>query len=1268
MVVRAEPDRLARFVSRIASEWDADGARWREVDASLCFVDISGFTNLSERLARLGRIGAEELTEVLNRVFGRMLDLAFERGGALLKFGGDALLLEFDGPDHATQAACAAVEMRAALRKAVEVPTSVGRVALRMSVGVHSGTVHLFRVGALHHELVITGPGASRTTEMEATASAGEILVSPETAARLPRGAATRAVGPGRLLRWRQPPVAPVGARPRRAVPPAAIEACLPELLRAHLRDGAPEFEHRFASVGFVKFTGTDALIAGDGPGATADALDDLATSVQRAAHDEGVAFLASDLDNDGGKFILVSGVPASVEDGEGRMLRALRRIAERDYALKVKAGVNRGHVFAGTVGAAHRATYTVMGDTVNLAARLMSAAQPGEVLATAGVLEPSRTAFAVEAVPPFMVKGKSQPVHAFRVGYALGRAARSRTATPFRGRDDELRRLTAALRAPDACVVEVTGESGAGKSRLVEEAVRASERSPLTVRGEPNGAATPYLALRDGLRELLGIEIATRDEMGAALHDTVERRAPQLLPMLPLLADAVDVDVAPTPEAAAIEPQFRPARLADAVTALLARVLDAASVVVVEDAQWVDTASGELLDRLLADRHWPVVVVRRTGKDGFAIGDAHTDALHVALGPLAPPDCREIVLEALPTIPLRPQEIDRLVQRSAGNPMFLAELIRFVRERGDAREIPDSLDAAITVEIDALPPVLRSVLRHAAVLGLRFRPSVLRVTLGAELGDLVDDALVELDRFVEVDGDDSARFRQPVLHDAAYEGLSYRRRNELHLQAAEVIERLAGDDADRDAESLSHHFHEAREYQRSWHYARLAAEAARAAYANIDAAAHYRRAIDAARRLDRAHRVDARELSQTWSALGDVLEQAGVLDGALDAYRRAYTLAGDDPAARVRLLVRRARARERAGACPAALRELTQAERVLDRHHDELPADTADRARVAITTLRAIVREAQEQPAAALPLALDAAAGAERLGEREELAKAYAVVDWAYVVLGEPERAVHTPEIVSIYEALGQSDRAAGALGNDGAVAFWLGRWSDALDRYRRAEAAYVRAGDVVNAAIQQSNIGEVLVCRAQYDDADAPIRDSVRTHRAVGFVDGALFSEVQLGRLQRGRGEHDAALTTLTRVRDEAASLHLWGSALLAAIHLAECLVDLRRSDDALTVLADAERQAGADAAVYAASVALMRALALSSARRTEEATVVAAEGIETARRIGMVYELGLLLVLHAALVEADDPQRASEERGEGAALLGSLEVPVPGAAVSG
>ncbi len=134
---------LRRHVPPVTLVWDDEvpGQLSRVVDGTLVFADVSGFTALTERLSRRGRIGAEEIVETLNRVFGPMLRIANTRGGELLKFGGDALLFLFRGEGHPEQACDATVEMRAALREAASVPTSVGRLSLSMSVGVHSGDV-----------------------------------------------------------------------------------------------------------------------------------------------------------------------------------------------------------------------------------------------------------------------------------------------------------------------------------------------------------------------------------------------------------------------------------------------------------------------------------------------------------------------------------------------------------------------------------------------------------------------------------------------------------------------------------------------------------------------------------------------------------------------------------------------------------------------------------------------------------------------------------------------------------------------------------------------------------------------------------------------------------------------------------------------------------------------------------------------------------------------------------------------------------------------
>ena len=143
-----------------------------------------------------------------------------------------------------------------------------------MSVGIHSGTVHLFLVGDLHRELLVAGPAATLTAAMEKAANQGQIMVSPATADALPRGSTGPRVGPGHLLRWRQARVAPVGAVLPRQVPPDSAVHFLPARLRDALA-GAVEPEHRIASVGFMRFEGTDDVLAHGGPDALAADLDE---------------------------------------------------------------------------------------------------------------------------------------------------------------------------------------------------------------------------------------------------------------------------------------------------------------------------------------------------------------------------------------------------------------------------------------------------------------------------------------------------------------------------------------------------------------------------------------------------------------------------------------------------------------------------------------------------------------------------------------------------------------------------------------------------------------------------------------------------------------------------------------------------------------------------------------------------------------------------------------------------------------------------------
>jgi len=1223
---------LAPYVPRLAAEWDLDApdARWLEMEATCCFVDISGFTALSERLARRGRIGAEELTEVLNHVFSRMLEVAYGKGGALLKFGGDALLLAFTGGDHATLAAQAAVAMRAALREARTLPTSVGRVNLRMSVGLHSGAFHLFHVGGAHRELLISGPAASTTTRMEAAADAGEIVMSPDTAARLPAGAVGAAKGAGHLLRWRQVSDGGPGPVPARTVPLESVEASVPAGLRLRLAQRSGESEHRLANVAFVKFQGVDDLLVSSGPDAAAAALDAIVRSVQQAIAPESVTFLASDIDANGGKIILTTGVPVALEDDEGRLLRAVRAVADADHPLPIRIGVNRGHVFAGDIGTAYRRTFTVMGDTVNLAARLMAAAPPGEILATAPILDQARTQFATEALEPFSVKGKSELVQAYRVGAATAQRSDAFGTLSFAGRDKEftaLRHALESVRAGSGAVVVVEGERGIGKTRLVAEFLRgAGSGDVLQLQGEPQSTGVPYGPLRAAMRAVLGVDARDRHVAGAQLLAALGALDDGLVPLGPLLAPVVDAEVPSTPESEAVADEFVRQRIADLVVATLDAACGAPLLVIAEDAHWFDDTTSEICARLAAaagTRAWLVCATRRAeALGGFDPPDPVT---RLSLASLTDDVAREVVEAATDTAPLRPHERDEVVSRAGGNPLFLEELLRIVRAT-DLESLPETLDAVAMREIDALPATPRRVLRLASVLGRSFDRPLLDRLLAAEAVEVGADPLAELGGQLLPDEGDRpiVRFRHALLQEAAYQSLPFRQRLALHREVGHALEREGSDDSGVVA-ALSLHFLAAQDWDRTWRYARQAAGAAREAHAAAEIVVHLERALAAARRLDR---VDADALATVHADLGRTLELLGEYQRADDAYRGATLASEGDPMVRARMAHRRAHLRsEYLGRPSAAIRQLRAGRSGLG----DLGPEAAG-LRALLLAEEANVRERQGRLADALACARKAVGEAEGASDARALALSLEVLNSCLMRTGHADQADHMGRVLELYEELGDEVQVAIALGNIAAVAFFASEWDKAAEYVERSAEASTTAGDLAGAAMSRVNLGELRVNQGRLDEAMALLVPARRELESYGYRMMTAVAAMQLGRAMVFLGDLEGGVAMVSAAADTFDEIGSHIESLEARARLAEVLVFGGRLAQARSALAQA-RQLERDVGETPLSALVERidlVLALAEGERAGVLARVPAF-LERAQRLDALYEV---LVLESAL----------------------------------
>jgi class 3 adenylate cyclase/tetratricopeptide (TPR) repeat protein len=1227
------------------------------LEGTMVFADVSGFTRLSERLARKGKEGAEYLVDAINACFSALLADSYVRGGSLLKFGGDAMLLWFAGEEHALRACAAASAMRRTLRDVGRIRAGGNDVVLRMSVGVHSGPFAMFLVGSSHRELLIGGAGTTSVVEMEGLASAGQILLTRETAALLPRNCIGAELGPGVLLAR-----APVHSEWSAFEDPViaadeAVSACLPAIVRPHLLGGHAVPEHRTASIAFLTFMGLDGLIAREGSEAAADQVDQVVRVVQEACDRCEVCFLDSDIAADGAKIRLSAGAPRVVGDDEERMLLALWQIVDAELPLPVKIGVNRGPVFTGEVGPDYRRWYAVMGDTVNLAARVMGKAPVGHIYATRNVVRQVQGRFRVVALEPFAVKGKAKPVQAWDVGIPLraGVAGPARPPLPLIGRDRELDVLRGAVdgaRRGSGTLIELVGETGSGKSRLLAEA-RELGQGMIVLRSacEVASRELPYFPWRELLRQLLGVGSEDPAErVRERLKTEIQSSQPDLTPWLPLIAMVFDVDVPNTTEVEQLAADARASKLREVVLRFLGRALVVPTIVEVEHAHLMDAASAALFEALygeLTSSSWVVLITRQDVTDGLTLlGDENN---RIELAPLARDDVLALAHATEEATQLPPHVVDLAVERSGGSPEFLLDLLA-AAAAGDREELPESVGAATMARIDALDPRDGAVVRRAAVLGVNFHPRRLADVLAAEMPLPGDGFWDRLSSVFAREADGHVRFKRPAIQEVAYSSLPFKLRRALHKAVGLRLEHDAGRELDAEPAVLSHHFSLAGDYSRAHRYAMAAAQRATEAFSHADAARLYRRAIEAGRAGGGA--ADTGSLAEAWEQLGEALRNMGEPAAAAKALTEARRRLRDDPIAQARLCHRHAEVAERSASLTSAVRWVNRGVRCVEAIDDA----EARAWRARLHSLLGGFRMGQGRWADAIATCREAISEADAVGELSALAHACYALDVALVESGHPEDATNCWRAVEIYEQLGDPAHECIALNNLGAIAYWDDRWDDAVELYRQAGECAARAGRPADTAYIDCNIGEILSDQGRLDEAEARLQQARRVWSGTGDQQALAYANVLLARLAVRRGEYSEGRSMLEAAAAELGRLGVDGYAELARALIVEAEAfggdPFRAMEIGSLELQANDRQRPL--------LTRMGGIALARLGQKQAAMRELNHSLATARKRGADYDIAATIDVIAAVDGVDAALR--RERDEILERLKILQLPTP------
>lgn len=930
-------DRLARSETFVHGSGEL-------VRGAILFADAKGFTPLTASLARVGPSGIEILKGILSRFFSELIEVIRRFGGDPYQFAGDSVLVGFPAGEGEDDADCA----RRAVACAATISSNLAHFA---SIEVVPGTVVslLPKMGVSYGEYVEVFLGSDRTwfrptvvgvpchdaIAAERHAGGGDVVLGAPVRRLLP-DARCRDTEDGFFV-LQAPDDTPAAPKPRPLCCELPSECAHDDLVRRCLRYVDPCLIGKCAT-GIDGFRGeyreiTSLFLRFDGLADTPEPLEAACrlSQVYRVVQQEAASYdgvlLQTDLSTAGNVFLVIFGAPVAHENKEVRAaqlaLRLIRLGGRFPFLESLRVGVASGTCYFGEVGAPDRKNYTVLGDAVNVAARLAGRSRATAVLADDAIEVRLRGRFEFEPMGAMRLKGVESPVSAFEV-----RSERRRLGGPFLqyenhmvGRSAELARLEGLLRAAwerGGQVCAVVGEAGIGKSRLSGAFLeRATEFDATILAGHcySHEKFTPFHPWKDVLLHLFDIRDGDgSDARIAKLRAGFADLADGSDDWVPVLARILGVAAEEAALTRTLDPRQKNLRIFQIIHELVARRARACPLVLVlEDYHWADEISKDLLEYLAARVHaTPVMIllVLRPGGDVAAL-QALPHFHRIDLLELSEPEARRFLTDRILLAQPNPALEALILGKAQGNPFFIEEIVKSLVEQAQLRgngcgrklavplheiRIPNSVKDVLLTRIDRLGERDQVVLKTASVIGRLFRFDVLQSLCPEELrAELLESvAILRGVDLTPLETEDplSYIFKHILIRDVAYDTLLVATRELLHRRLAEHVEASSANE-DEAADLVAYHFLAGRQWEKGLAWTLRAARKAREQYANADALHHYDKALDILARPEFQDREIFRDARRERA---EVLSQAGRYDESIALFREC--LAGARTAA----------------------------------------------------------------------------------------------------------------------------------------------------------------------------------------------------------------------------------------------------------------------------------------------------------------------------------------------------------------------------------
>jgi class 3 adenylate cyclase/tetratricopeptide (TPR) repeat protein len=603
-----------------------------------------------------------------------------------------------------------------------------------------------------------------------------------------------------------------------------------------------------------------------------------------------------------------------AIQDSLTRYSQRLKEEHALDFRMRL--GLNSGSVVVGAIGDDLRMDYTAIGDTINLASRMESLAPPGTVLVSKHTHRLTQDFFTFEPLGKVQVKGKQEPQEAYQllspsgVETRLTASVAKGSLTPFIGREHPMASLTEAydhVKEGSGQVVEVVGEAGVGKSRLLLEfrsLIPKGEATYLEGRCIHFGSSMAYLPLLDILRSYVGIKEGDKELL--VKTKMKERVDPSLLSPL---EDLLSLPVADE-QYLKLEPKEKKERIFEALRDLFMKLSQERTLILaIEDLHWIDKTTEEFLDYLMTSLTTSKMLLILLHRPEYTHPWGSRSYFNrIGLTQLTMKSSSELVQAILEGKEVAPELSDLILSRAAGNPLFMEELTHSLLENGSIEmrdeqyvlarttglEVPDTIQGIIAARMDRLEENLKQIVQVASVIGREFAFRILHAISGMRKevkADLLDlqrlELIYEKSLFPELE----YIFKHALIQEVAYNSLLLKKRREIHENIGHAIEELYSDRLEEFYEMLAYHYARGEDLEKASQYLTLSGNKAAQRNSLSEASSFYKEALAVLRRQPETGERKKQELDVLVLAVTP-LNLLGYPEGSFDMLQEGELLA----------------------------------------------------------------------------------------------------------------------------------------------------------------------------------------------------------------------------------------------------------------------------------------------------------------------------------------------------------------------------------------